>query len=85
MELLSFKKKCNSKDYATYSSISDHWSNKILIEDKQKRETATRGVLEKKKAFLQISQISQETPVLESLFNKTARTKSCNFITKTPA
>ena len=30
--------------------------------------------------FLKISQYLQETPVLESLFNKVAATQACNFI-----
>ena len=35
-----------------------------------------------KKVFLKISQISQQIPVLESLFNKIASPKTCNFIKK---
>ena len=34
------------------------------------------------KVFLKISQISQKTPVLESLLNKVADLQVCNFIKK---
>ena len=33
-----------------------------------------------KQMFLKISQVSQETPVLESLFNKVAGLNACNFV-----
>ena len=35
-----------------------------------------------KKLFLKISKYSNESPVLESLFNKAACLKACNFIKK---
>ena len=35
-----------------------------------------------KKVLLKIWQISEETPVLESLFNRVAGLKACNFIKK---
>ena len=44
-------------------------------------EKATKGVLQKME-FLKFLQISQETPVLEYLFNKVSSLPICNFIEK---
>ena len=42
------------------------------------KKAATKGVL-KKKIFFKFRNIHWNTPVLESLFNKDASLKDCNF------